>query len=145
MCCVENTLEWNAWWMQCVTVMQKVSVFVLSVVRIYPHSNWIPRFTEQISIFIPNVVKYGPEKLQYRQFLRSVFSSCSIVQLAYQSHVNFLFYLVLVFLQSSLATVFSFYTYVCVMSNGSNNLELLHLYTCFLYCCDKFPLSARQL
>lgn len=36
--------------------------FGVSLVRIFPHSDEIPRFTEEISIFVLNVRKYVPEK-----------------------------------------------------------------------------------
>ena len=32
------------------------------LVRIFPHSDWIRRDTEYLSVFSPNVGKYGPEK-----------------------------------------------------------------------------------
>ena len=41
----------------------KVSVFAVFFVRILPHSAWIRRDTEYLSIFSPNAGKYGTEKL----------------------------------------------------------------------------------
>ena len=35
------------------------------LVRIFPHSDWIWRDTEYLSIFSPNAEKYGPEKTPY--------------------------------------------------------------------------------
>ena len=35
------------------------------LVRIFPHSDWIRRFTPLISVFSPNAGKYGPEKTPY--------------------------------------------------------------------------------
>ena len=32
------------------------------LVRIFPHSDWIQRDTSYLSVFSPNVTKYGPEK-----------------------------------------------------------------------------------
>ena len=32
---------------------------------IFPHSDWIRRFTEYLSVFTPNAGKYGPEKTPY--------------------------------------------------------------------------------
>ena len=40
---------------------RKVSVFGVIVVRSLPHSDWIWRYTEYLSLFSPNVVKYGQE------------------------------------------------------------------------------------
>ena len=36
------------------------------MVRIFLHSDWIRRDTPYLSVFSPNVGKYGPEKLQIR-------------------------------------------------------------------------------
>ena len=44
----------------------KVSVSGVSLVRIFPHSYWIRRYTEYLSLFSPNAGKYGPEKLRVR-------------------------------------------------------------------------------
>ena len=35
------------------------------LVRIFPHSDWIRRYTPYVSVFSPNPVKYGPEKTPY--------------------------------------------------------------------------------
>ena len=35
----------------------------LFLVRIFPHSDWIRRYTPYLSVFSPNAEKYGPEKL----------------------------------------------------------------------------------
>ena len=35
------------------------------LVRIFPHSDWIRRDTEYLSVFGPNAGKYGPEKTPY--------------------------------------------------------------------------------
>ena len=40
---------------------QKVSVFGVILVRIFPHSDWIRRDTEYLSVFGPNAEKCGPE------------------------------------------------------------------------------------
>ena len=42
----------------------KVSVFGIILVLIFPHSDWIRRNTEYLSVFSPNAGKYGPEKLR---------------------------------------------------------------------------------
>ena len=51
---------------------QKVSVFVVFLVRISPHSDWIRSDTEDICPFSPNAGKYGPAKLQ----IRTIFKQC---------------------------------------------------------------------
>ena len=40
---------------------QKVSVFRVILVRIFPHLNWIRRDISYLSVFIPNAGKNGPE------------------------------------------------------------------------------------
>ena len=40
----------------------KVSAFGVILVGIFPHSDWIRRDTEYLSVFSPNAGKYGPEK-----------------------------------------------------------------------------------
>ena len=54
----------------------------LFLVRIYPYLDWIRRYTEYLSVFSPNVGKYGPEKTPYldtfqtvRNFLEHAFLS----------------------------------------------------------------------
>ena len=47
----------------------KVSVFGVFLVCIFPHSDWIWRDREYLSIFSSNPEKYGPEKLQIRILL----------------------------------------------------------------------------
>ena len=42
----------------------KVSVFGVFLVRIFLHSDWMPRDILYLSIFSLNASKYGPEKLQ---------------------------------------------------------------------------------
>ena len=42
------------------------------LVRTFPHSDWITRFTKYISIFSPNSGKYGPEKIP----MRTLFTQC---------------------------------------------------------------------
>ena len=39
----------------------KVSVFRVILVRVFPHSDWIRRNTEHLSVFSPNAGNYGPE------------------------------------------------------------------------------------
>ena len=40
---------------------QKVSIFGVVLVRIFPHSDWIRRDMEYLSVFSPNAGKYGSE------------------------------------------------------------------------------------
>ena len=54
----------------CIAIAKKVSVFWVFLDRIFPHLDWMQnlQISIQISIFMPNVGKYGPEKLQIRTF-----------------------------------------------------------------------------
>ena len=45
-----------------------MSVFRVFLARIFPRSDWIRRDTEYLSVFSPNVGKYGPEKLHTDTF-----------------------------------------------------------------------------
>ena len=44
----------------------KVSVFGVILVRIFPHSDWIQRYTLYLSLFSPKARKYEPEWLRIR-------------------------------------------------------------------------------
>ena len=44
----------------------KVSVLGVLLVCLFPHSDWIRRETEYLSVFSANMGKYGPEKLRIR-------------------------------------------------------------------------------
>ena len=51
----------------------KVSVFGVILARIFPHSDWLRRDTEYLSVFSPNAGKYRPEKNSvYGHFSRSL-------------------------------------------------------------------------
>ena len=50
----------------------KVSLFGVFLVRILPHSKWIPTDTPYLTVFSPNAGKYGPEKLR----IRTLFTQC---------------------------------------------------------------------
>ena len=54
----------------CIAIAKKVSVFWVFLDRIFPHLDWMQnlQISIQISIFMPNVGKYGPEKLRIRTF-----------------------------------------------------------------------------
>ena len=52
-----RTIELFAW---------KVSVFGVSLVRIFSHLDWIQRYAAYLSVFSPNAGKYGPENLRVR-------------------------------------------------------------------------------
>ena len=49
----------------------KLSVFRAFLVRIFSHLNWTRRDTEYLSLFSPNVGKYGIEKLRIGHFWHS--------------------------------------------------------------------------
>ena len=50
----------------------KVPVFGVLLVRIFPHSNWMRRDTQYLSVLSPKSGKYGPENSEYEHFSRSV-------------------------------------------------------------------------
>ena len=49
----------------------KVPVFGVLLVCIFPHSDWIRRDTEYLSVLSPNAGKYGQGNSEYGQFSRS--------------------------------------------------------------------------
>ena len=51
----------------------KVSAFGVFLTYIFPHSDWIRRDTEYLTVLSPNVGKYGPKNLQ----IRTLFTQCS--------------------------------------------------------------------
>ena len=51
---------------QCVKHYAKSVRIQIFLVRIFPHSEWIGRDREYLSVFSPNAGKYGPENLQIR-------------------------------------------------------------------------------
>ena len=56
-------------WYKCLLHMAKTlnatlcknCVFGVNLVRIFPHLDWMPRYTPYLSVFSPNAGKYGPE------------------------------------------------------------------------------------
>ena len=54
--------------------VRKVFVFGVFLVRNFPHSDWLRRYTPYLSIFSPNAGKCEPEKLQ----IRTIFTQCNI-------------------------------------------------------------------
>ena len=50
-----------------------MSVFGVILVRIFPHSDWIQKDTEYLSVFSPNTGKYVPEKLRIQKTSRRNF------------------------------------------------------------------------
>ena len=57
----------------------KVYKFGVFLVCIFPNSDWIRRDREYLSVFSPNVGKYGPEKLRIRTFI----TQCTHYKLSY--------------------------------------------------------------
>ena len=56
---------------QLINTTQKVFIFRVFLVRIFPYLDLIEKFTEKISVFSPNAGKYEPENLrQERLFLK---------------------------------------------------------------------------
>ena len=58
----------NIWWVWFLlpNTAWKVSIFGVFLVRSSPHSDWIRRGSPYLSVFVPIVGKYGPEKLRIR-------------------------------------------------------------------------------
>ena len=50
---------------------EKMSIFRVFLVHIFPHSDWIRRDTPYLSVSSPNIGKYGPEKLRIRTLFTS--------------------------------------------------------------------------
>ena len=76
----ENVRESHTAW--------KVSVFGVSLVRIFAYLEWIQRDTEYLSVFSRNAGKYGPEKLQIRTFFtqdQTACKDCSLLEATLQS------------------------------------------------------------
>ena len=64
-----------------------MSVFGVFLVRIFPHSDWIPRFTPKMFVFSANLGKYGPadqKNSEYGRFLRSNGTSLIISRSSYR-------------------------------------------------------------
>ena len=57
-------MECNFLKLQAINTAWKVSVVGVFLVYIFPHSNGIRRFTDKISVFVPNAGKFKPEKLR---------------------------------------------------------------------------------
>ena len=47
--------------------------YIVGLVRIFRHSDWIRRDTPYLSVFCPNAGKYGPKKLR----IRTLFTQCA--------------------------------------------------------------------
>ena len=62
----------------------KVSVSGVFLASIFRHLVWMRRGTEYLSIFSPNVEKYGPEKLR----IRSLFTWCCSMKWTLRSWVS---------------------------------------------------------
>ena len=54
------------------TLCEKCPNTELFLVRIFPYSDWIRRDTLYLSVFSPNVGKYGPEITLYLDTIRTV-------------------------------------------------------------------------
>ena len=52
--------------------LREVSKYGVFLVRIFPHSDWIRRDTEYLSVFSPNAGKYRPEKTPYLDTFHAV-------------------------------------------------------------------------
>ena len=54
------------------TLREKCPNTEFSLVRIFPHSDWIRKDTSYLSVFSPNAGKYGPEKTPYLDTFHTV-------------------------------------------------------------------------
>ena len=63
----------------------KLCVFEASLVRVFPHLDWIRRGSECLSVLSPNAGKYGLEKLQ----IWTIFMQCgALLDHANEAHSN---------------------------------------------------------
>ena len=51
--------------LDCSALREKCPNNKFFLVCIFPHLDWIRRYTEYLSVFSPNAGKYGPEKILY--------------------------------------------------------------------------------
>ena len=54
----------------------KVFAFGIFLVRLFLHTNWMRRFTLQLSVFSPSIGKYGPEKFRTRTLFAQLIVQC---------------------------------------------------------------------
>ena len=69
-----SELEWRCleWHLVKCALREKCPNTEFFMVRILPHSDWIRRVTEYLSVFSPNARKYGPEKSPYLDTFHAV-------------------------------------------------------------------------
>ena len=151
---MRNALGWNAWGMQCVAMMQKCpySQFFWSA---FTQIRTEEQDLQSVSLYSVRMLENKDQKnSEYRQFLCRVSISSSIF-FAYRSHINLLFYLVLVFTALRILTIFfenltnllqnflSMLMSMCdvkwVQPRPPPSLQI------FLYCCYKSLSSIGQL
>ena len=60
-------------------------LFGIILVRIFPHSDWIRRDTEYISVVSPNVAKCGPEQLQIQTLFTQWISIIPLLKVSFKS------------------------------------------------------------
>ena len=57
-----------------------MSLFVVILAWVFPHSDWIRRNTEYLSVFSPNVGKFGPYQLR----IRTPLTQCTLLLLVFK-------------------------------------------------------------
>ena len=62
-----------------ITLCEKCPNTKFFLVRTFPYSSWIRRFTESIFVFSKNTGKYGPEKISHLDTFQAVL--CIVIQL----------------------------------------------------------------
>ena len=67
-----NRNQTNVFFLLKHTLREKCPNTEFFLVRIFPHSDWIRRDTSYLSVFSPNVEKYGPEKTPYLDIFHAV-------------------------------------------------------------------------
>ena len=83
----QRMLLWMVWEQKQSTLREKCPKTEFFLIRIFRHSGWIWRDTKYLSVFSPNVGKYGPEKSLYLDTIHAV--QCCYYRLVLE---NFLYY-----------------------------------------------------
>ena len=73
----QSNYSWNSqlhYWILTFPLYEMCPNTEFFLVRIFPHSDWIRRDSSYLSVFSPNVRKYGPEKTPYLDAFHAVLS-----------------------------------------------------------------------
>ena len=111
----------------------KLSVFEVFLVCVYPYLDWIRRFKSPHSV--QKQENTDQKNSEYWHFLCNVFNSSNIF-FAYQSHVDFLLYSVLVFTALKNSKEFSFGNltlYFIMFKNGQTYFKNLAVFPHYIH------------